>query len=66
MAAPVSSGRWFGLSFLRHKPAAQGTLTLPQIREECRDVKVELRCELFADSVNFRHNRVFPHDARLP
>ena len=66
MAALVSFSRWFGSFFLRYKPSAKRSLTLSKVREECGHVKVVLRCELFAGSVDFRHNWVFPHDAMLP
>jgi hypothetical protein len=66
MAAPVSFSRWFGSFFLRDKPCAQGSLTLPEICEDRLDVKVEFRCKLFARPMDFRDDRVFPHDIILP
>ena len=65
-AARVSFRRWFGSSFLRHKSVAQGGLTLPEIREDRLDVEVECRRKLFACSMDFLDDRVFPHETMLP
>ena len=66
MAAPVSFSRWFGSLLWRHKPVAQGSLTLPHVRENRLDVKIEFRSELLAGSMDFRDDGVFPHDSILP
>ena len=66
MAAPVSFSRWFGSFFLRNKPGTQRGLTLPQVREDRLDVEVMFRRELLTYLMDFRDNRVFPHDIMLP
>jgi hypothetical protein len=66
MAAPVGFSRWIGSFFLRYKPLPERGLTRPKVREECGQVIVAIRRQLFAGSVDFRHNRVFPHDAMFP
>jgi len=66
MAAPVSFSRWFGSFFLRYKPSAPRSLTLPEIREDRLDVKVEFRRQLFTYSMDVLDDRVLPHDIMLP
>ena len=66
MAAPVSLSRWFG-SFSRGDEArAQCGLAFPKVCEKRPHVKAAIGRQLLAYSVDFRDNRVFPHDAMLP
>lgn len=65
-AIPVGSNPRFGLPFRSDKPSAQRGLTFPQIGEECADIKIMFRRQLFAVPMYFGDNRVFPHNARLP
>ena len=66
MAVPVHFSRWFGSFFLRYQVAALRGLTLPEIREDRLDIKVEFRRKLLAYSMHFFDDRVFPHDTMLP
>ena len=66
MPAPLGFSRWFSAFFLRHKPRAEQHLTFPNFREKHLDVKVALRRDFLARSMDFRHDRVFPHNAMFP
>jgi hypothetical protein len=66
MACPVTFSHGFGSLLWVHKPVAQGGLPRLHVREDCIDVKVELRCQHFADSMDFSNNGVFPHGTTLP
>ena len=56
----------FGSLLLMHQPCAMRSLTHAKMRKESRKVKVVIRGQLFPGSVDFRDNRVFPHDTMLP
>ena len=66
MAGPISFSRRFGWPLLPHKPAAEKRLTLSNTGEKRLDVIAALRGQLLAGTMDFRDDRVFPHDATLP
>jgi hypothetical protein len=59
MATPVSFSNWFGSFSLDY-------LALTEAGEERSDVVVAFRGQLLAGAMNFRNDRIFPHDAMLP
>jgi hypothetical protein len=63
MAAHDVFSRWFGSLFLGHEARAQSGLPFPHVCEKGPQVKVEVRCQLFACSMDFGDNRVFPHES---
>jgi hypothetical protein len=64
--APVNLSRWFGAFFLTHQPSARLGLMFPKTCEECADVEVVFRRQLFTGSMDFRDDWIFPHDTMLP